>query len=152
MALNPCQITSADLFSFLHAPKFFNKPFEFLLYKTNRLHFSACVFCNRSQKTSQRVKNNSHATRLRLVSYFGGRSSRRSSWGPLDVRVLFAKSRSQMTPQRVKNKKSTTRDEVKWRDCCSLNAVTASSVIYYSTHTRKNVIYFVSYNNTSIHW
>ena len=28
------------------------------------------VYCNRSQKTSQRVKNNSHATRLRLVSYF----------------------------------------------------------------------------------
>ena len=29
---------------------------------------------------------------------------------------------------------------VEWRDCCSLHAVTAS-VIYYSTHTRKNVIY-----------
>ena len=29
-----------------------------------------CVYCNRSQKTSQRVKNNSHATRLRLVPYF----------------------------------------------------------------------------------
>ena len=28
------------------------------------------LYCNRSQKTSQRVKNNSHATRLRLVSYF----------------------------------------------------------------------------------
>ena len=27
------------------------------------------MYCNRSQKTSQRVKN-SHATRLRLVSYF----------------------------------------------------------------------------------
>ena len=40
--------------------KSFNKPFEFLLY----------VYCNRSQKTSQRVKNNSHATRLCLVSYF----------------------------------------------------------------------------------
>ena len=50
--------------------KFFNKPFEFLLYKTNRLHFSVRVYCNRSQKTSQRVKNNSHATRLRLVPYF----------------------------------------------------------------------------------
>ena len=34
--------------------KSFNKPFEFLLYRTNRLHFSVCVFCNRSQKTSQR--------------------------------------------------------------------------------------------------
>ena len=32
------------------------------------------------------------------------------------------------------------RDEDEWRDCCSLHAVT-SSVIYYSTHTRKNVIY-----------
>ena len=28
------------------------------------------VYCNKSQKTSQRVKNNSHATRLRLVLYF----------------------------------------------------------------------------------
>ena len=39
-----------------------------------------------------------------------------------------------------KERKSTTRDE--WRDC-SLHAVT-SSVIYYSTHTRKNVIYLFS--------
>ena len=51
-----------------------NKPFEFLLYKTNRLHFSVCVcvYCNKSQKTLQRVKNNSHATRLCLVSIGGG--------------------------------------------------------------------------------
>ena len=28
------------------------------------------MYCNRSQKTSQRVKNNSHATRICLVSYF----------------------------------------------------------------------------------
>ena len=49
-------------------------------------------------------------------------------------------NRSQMTSQRVKNKKGTTRDKVEWRDCCSLHAVT-SSVIYYSTHTRKNVTY-----------
>ena len=48
--------------------------------------------------------------------------------------------RSQMTSQRVK-KSRRTREEVEWRDCCSLHAVT-SSVIYYSTHTRKNVIYF----------
>ena len=54
-----------------------------------------CVSCNRSQKTSQRVKNNSHTTRLRVVL------------------------------------------------CCSLHAVT-SSVIYYSTHTRKNVIYLLT--------
>ena len=33
-----------------------------------------------------------------------------------------------------------TQDEVEWRDCCSLHAVT-SSVIYYSTHvTQENVI------------
>ena len=51
------------------APKIFNKPIEFLSCKTNRLHFSVCVYCNRSQKTSQRVKNNSHATRLRLVLF-----------------------------------------------------------------------------------
>ena len=57
-------------FSFFMPPKSFNKSFECLLHKTNRLHFSVCVYCNRSQKTSQRVKNNSHATRFRLVSYF----------------------------------------------------------------------------------
>ena len=57
-----------------------------------------CVCRNRSQKTSQRVKNNSHAARLRLVSYF------------------FVLCKEQK-----------------------------SSVIYYSTHTRKNVIYL--FNN-----
>ena len=70
MASNARQITSADLFFFFHAPKTLNKPFEFLLYKTNRLQIPVCVSCNRPQKTSQRVKNNSHATRLRFVSYF----------------------------------------------------------------------------------
>ena len=36
--------TSADLFFFFHPRKiFFNKPFELLLHKTNRLHFSVCV-------------------------------------------------------------------------------------------------------------
>ena len=39
-----------------------------------------------------------------------------------------------------KEQKSTRRDEVEWRDCCSLHDVT-SSVIYYSTHAWKNVIY-----------
>ena len=29
-----------------------------------------CVYCNRLQKKSQRVMNNSHATRLCLLSYF----------------------------------------------------------------------------------
>ena len=57
-------------FLFSRSPKSFNKPSEFLLYKTNRLHFPVLVYCNRSQKTSQRVKNNSHTSRLRLVSYF----------------------------------------------------------------------------------
>ena len=28
------------------------------------------VYCDRSRKTSQRVKNDSHVTRLHLVSYF----------------------------------------------------------------------------------
>ena len=108
MTSNPRHITSADLFLFFHAPKSFNKPFEFLLYKTNRLHFPVCVYCNRLQKTSQRVKNNSHATRLRLVSSF----------------------------------------------FCSLHAVT-SSVIYYSTHTWKNVIYLLNIyilNYTKLHY
>ena len=71
MASNPTSDhVSRLVFLFFMPQKSFNKPFEFLLYKTNRLNFSVCVYCNRSQKTSQRVKNNSHATRLRLVSYF----------------------------------------------------------------------------------
>ena len=37
-------------------------------------------------------------------------------------------------------KEEKVREKVEWRDCCSLHAVT-SSVIYYSTHTQKNVIY-----------
>ena len=70
LSLNYVRLRQRTCFFFFHAPKkSFNKPFEFLLYKTNRLDFSVCVYCNRSQKTSQRVKNNSHATRLRLVSY-----------------------------------------------------------------------------------
>ena len=55
MTSNPFQSTC---FSFFMPPKHFNKPFEFLLYKINRLHFSVCVYCSRSQKTSRRVKNN----------------------------------------------------------------------------------------------
>ena len=47
-----------------------------------------------------------------------------------------------------KEQKSTTRDEVEWRDCCSLHAVT-SSVIYDSTHTRKKCYLFVLCNKSS---
>ena len=43
--------------------KIFNKSFEFLLYKTNRLHFSVRVYCNS-------MICNSMITRLRLVTYF----------------------------------------------------------------------------------
>ena len=48
-----------------------------IFYCMKQIHFSMCVYCMqryidvyRSQKTSQRVKNNSHATRLCFVSYF----------------------------------------------------------------------------------
>ena len=39
-------------------------------YLTNRLHFSMCVYCNRSQMTSQRVKNKKvrHETKLSGVN------------------------------------------------------------------------------------
>ena len=33
------------------------------LYLTNRLHFPVCVYCNRSQMTSQRVKNKKYETK-----------------------------------------------------------------------------------------
>ena len=56
-------------FSFFMPRKSFNKLFEFLLYKTNRLHFSACVYCNRSQKTSRRLKNKSKSSGVTVVLY-----------------------------------------------------------------------------------
>ena len=62
--------------------------------------------------------------------------------------------RSQMIPDdhrwstACKEQKSTTRDEVAWRDCCSVHAVT-SSVIYYSTHTWEKRYLFVLYNTNS---
>ena len=93
--IRSCQQTC---FPFFMPQKSFNKPFEFLLFKTNRLHFSMCVYCNRSQKMSQHVKNNSLSCHLT----------------PSHV-ILF----------------------------CPLHAVT-SSVIYYSTHTWKNVIYLLN--------
>ena len=45
-------------------------PLNFYCIKQIDNIFSVCVYWNRSQKTSQRVKNNSHTTRLRLVTYF----------------------------------------------------------------------------------
>ena len=73
---NPRQRTCLSFFIPL---KSFNKPFEFLLYETNSLHFSVRVYCNRSQKTSQCVK--SHATRLRLVLFVNYRKPR-NFWAP----------------------------------------------------------------------
>ena len=98
MASNPRQTTSADLSFFFHAQE---KPFEFLLHKTSRLHF-LCVYCNRSQKTSLHAckeQQSRHSTSSCVVRF------------------------------------------------CSLHAVT-SSVIYYSTNTRENVIYFLNIQYT----
>ena len=64
MTSNACQRTC---FSFFMPQKSFNKPFEFLLYKTNRLQFPN--YCNRPQKTSQRVKNNGHSTSSYVVLF-----------------------------------------------------------------------------------
>ena len=60
MASNPRQITWADLFFFFHGPKSFNKQFDYIF---------PCVYCNKSQKTSQRVKNNNHSTSFRVVLF-----------------------------------------------------------------------------------
>ena len=50
-----------------------------------------------------------------------------------------------------KEQKSTTQDQLEWCDC-SLHAVT-SSVIYYSTHTWKNVIYlFYTIKIQMVYW
>ena len=93
------------------APKIFNKPIEFLSCKTNRLHFSVCVYCNRSQKTSQRVKNNSHATRLRLVLFCSLHAVTWKEW--IDHRIYY------ITPHRN---------------------IRQYYLIILCTHTRKNVI------------
>ena len=64
-------------------------------------------------------------------------------------------NRSQMTSQRVKNKEQrrTTRDEVEWRDCCSLQAVTSSVIYYIHTHKRKNAIYlFYTIKMQIVYW
>ena len=49
-------------------------------------------------------------------------------------------NRSHVTSQRAKNKKVRHETKSSGVDCCSLHAVT-SYLIYYSTHTRENVIY-----------
>ena len=68
MGSNPRQITSADLFFFFDAPK--NPSINYLHFycikQIDDIFPFVCV-CNRSQKTSQLVKNNSHTT---LVSSF----------------------------------------------------------------------------------
>ena len=58
-------------FSFFMPPNSFNKQFEFLLYKTNRLYFfRVCVYCKIDHRRHLQHVNNSHATQLRLMSYF----------------------------------------------------------------------------------
>ena len=110
---NPCQKTCFSLFM---PPKSFNKPFEFLLYKTNILHLSVHVYCNwsitvlncnrsQSQTTSQLVKNNSHATRL-------GHSAQRT--------------------------KSTTWDEVEWRAKQCLKTLTILTAFQSTIPKKQN--------------
>ena len=49
----------------------YNLAYHTMPYPTTPYYTMLCLYkINISQKTSQRVKNNSHATRLRLVSYF----------------------------------------------------------------------------------
>ena len=61
-ANNPCRF--AKLFTIC-----WNKVEQYC-YFTNPFFLVCIVYCNRSQKTSQRIKNNSHATQLWLVSHF----------------------------------------------------------------------------------
>ena len=68
MESNPRQITSADLFFFL-CPKSFNKPFEILLYKTNRLRFSVRVYYNRSHDTACKEQQSRHSTSSCVVLF-----------------------------------------------------------------------------------
>ena len=49
---------------------------------------------------------------------------------------FYVCNRSQMITSWVKNKKSTTREEVEWRHCCSLHAVTRLRWSF-TVHTRK---------------
>ena len=65
--------TSLDLFLSFPMPqnhaKFLINHLNFYCTKQIDYIFSMSVYCNRSQKTLQHVKNNSHVTRLRLGSY-----------------------------------------------------------------------------------
>ena len=70
MTSNTGHTCERTCFSFYMAPKFLNKPFALLFYKRNNLHFSLRVHCNRSKKTSQSAKYNSHATRVVYFLYF----------------------------------------------------------------------------------
>ena len=171
-------------------PKSFNKPFEFSLsYKTNRLHFSVCLYCKVSFPCSHRenwfaarcecfhlIKQNSQCLFasceffLTRYKYSQRAANRFLRW--LEQRL----NKSQKTQPACKNslheklfdtrlfeKDSLTGDEVEWRavlwqHCTqldfvlcptflfSLHAVTLS-MIYYSTHGLKNVIY--SLNTTT---
>ena len=64
------EITSADLFFFFHDTKSFKKPSEFLFIKQIDNIFPCVCTVIDHRRRHKRVKNNSHATRLRLVSYF----------------------------------------------------------------------------------
>ena len=70
MASNPRQITSADLFFFFSCPQ---NPsvnhLNFYCIKQIDNIFPVCVYCNRSQKTAQRVKNNSHAGQVTMLNH-----------------------------------------------------------------------------------
>ena len=72
MASNTRQLTCFSFFMPKNPPKYSINHLNFYCMKQIDYNFRvcACMYCNRSQKTSQRVKNNSYATRLRLVSYF----------------------------------------------------------------------------------
>ena len=52
--MHPIRSCQRTCFSFFMPPKSFNRSFEFLLYKRDRLHFPVLVYCNRSQKAALR--------------------------------------------------------------------------------------------------
>ena len=66
--VKPRHITSADLFFFFMPQNPSINHLNFYCIKQIYNIFPCVCTVNRSQKTSQRVKNNSHTTRLRLES------------------------------------------------------------------------------------
>ena len=144
--------------SFFMPHNSFNKPFEFnLLYKTNTLHFSVCLYCKVYFPCSHRknwfaapceclhlIKQNSQCLfacwEFFLIRYKYSQRAANQFLRWLKKRL----NRSQKTELACKEQHCTPLDLVSCRTFLfSLHAVTLS-MTYHSIHARKNLIYLLN--------